>query len=127
MSCARPVAGSAAMTATARRIDRVSRGIVYRSEVDVVGCGSGTVDSPRPAPSGLALLAHLPKTAGGGWTCAESVRHGEHPAARRGAPPPAPPRSFLAERGEFDRAPAESSLPRQFRGRCEPERAEGAP
>jgi hypothetical protein len=25
--------------------------------------------------------------------------------AREGAPPPTPPRSFLAERGEFDRAP----------------------
>jgi hypothetical protein len=27
-------------------------------------------------------------------------------ARRMGAPPPAPPRSFLAERGEFARAPA---------------------
>src|SRR5687768_17028521 len=31
----------------------------------------------------------------------------------RGAPPPAPPRSFLAERGEFDRAPDGSNCVRR--------------
>ena len=47
----------------------------------------------------------------------------------RAAPTGAPPRSFLAERGEFDpatRCLATPASPGVFGGRCEPERAEGA-
>ncbi len=54
------------------------------------------------APSGLVNLAHLPQKRLGevGVTDGSRLDKPNRTGARRGAPPPTPPRSFLTERGE---------------------------
>jgi hypothetical protein len=96
--------------------------------------------APASAPTGSPGLATSPKTAGGGWGLPLGLRLGDiHRTAPAGG---APPRSFLAERGELDRAPkgvdaspAEAPhdpgvtfIPSPVCGRgCEPERAGEGP
>jgi hypothetical protein len=73
------------------------------------GTGRRLGDGFRAASDGVPHPRPLP---------VRSSRRGENSivlrqasrCVRRGAPPPAPPRSFLAERGEFDCAPAGSAL-----------------
>ena len=65
----------------------------------------------RRAPPPLACARTSPETAGGGWLRIDRDESTGTELRRRGAPPPAPPRSFLAERVEFDRAPDEIGAP----------------
>ena len=75
--------------------------LTERGEFDGAADGSRYV---RERPFRLAQARHLPKTAGGGWWIGETgARRTKSNCARQG-PSPAPPRSFLTERGEFDRA-----------------------
>jgi hypothetical protein len=74
--------------------------LTERGEFD---CASAGIDlRPRVPPPGSHYSPTSPKTAGGGWGAEGSGLDGRRAnCAGRGAPPPAPPRSFLTERGRI--------------------------
>ncbi len=69
----------------------------------IVGMRSAAESAARPLRS--LRLVPPPKKTGGGWVAEGSrLDDGDRTGVRRCAPPPAPPRSFLTERGEVDPA-----------------------